>query len=148
MSSVPSEPVGGAIMPDVVLYPWPEQQHIDNHPTGALHVVRPEQPRVHTVESREFPDFLAPEIFYKSMDFAESLHFCAKHFAYTQREIQIAQISMDDTFVLTVDGQAYRLTQHALRDLCTILGIPFSFAVSIPTALTALNVRALKEIPV
>jgi hypothetical protein len=80
------------------------------------------------------------------MDIAESLHFCAKHFAYTQREIALTQISMDDTFMLSVDGQSYHLTQHALNNLCALLSIPFHFAVSIPTTLTALNVQGLKAL--
>ncbi len=133
-------------MSDVALYPCHEQQHTDRQQTGALIVEQPGQPRPREVLSQEFPDFLAPELFCKSMDIAESLHFCETHFAYTQQEIALAQISMNDTFMLSVDGQPYRVTQHALSDLCTILGIPFNFAVSIPTALTALNVQGLKSL--
>jgi hypothetical protein len=119
---------------------WQEQQ-----PQGALTVVEP-SPQVDHLESREFPDFFAPEQCFKSMDMEESIHICEKHFEYEQREIAIAQISMDDRFVLVVNGQPYRLTQHALSELCAILGIPFHFALSIPTALTALNVQGLKEL--
>jgi hypothetical protein len=129
-------------MPTYALTLWQEQQ-----PLGALTVVEPPKSRVQDLPSGEFPYFLAPERICKSMDIAESIQICETHFAYTKREIQIAQISMDDSFMLSVDGQPYRLTQHALSGLCTILGIPFSFALSIPTALTALNVHALKEIP-
>jgi hypothetical protein len=133
-------------MPTFALALWADQQRIDHQPSGALTVVHPEQSRLRFVASQQFPDFFAPEQFFQSHDIGESIHFCAEHFAYAQREVEVAKISMDETFVLSVDGQQYHLTEKALRDLCIILDIPFTFALSIPTDLTALNVQRLKAL--
>jgi hypothetical protein len=125
---------------------WADQQRIDHQPSGALTVVHPEQSRLRFVASQQFPDFFAPEQFFQSHDIEESLHFCAEHFAYTQSEIPVAQISMDEALVLSVDGQHYHLTEKAHSDLCSILSIPIAFAYAIPTDLTALIVQRLKSL--
>jgi hypothetical protein len=125
---------------------WADQQRIDHQPSGALTVVHPEQPRLRFVASQQFPDFFAPEQFFQSHDIEESLHFCAEHFAYTQSEISVAQISMDEALVLSIDGQHYHLTEKAHSDLCSILSIPIAFAYAIPTDLTALIVQRLKAL--
>jgi hypothetical protein len=120
---------------------WKEPQ-----PSGALTVVQPAKPQVQNVASQQFPYFFAPERFITTHSLQESLHFCAKYFAYTQREVAIAQISMDDAFVLAIDGQRFSLTEKANSDLCSILDIPLAFELSIPTDLTALIVRRLKAL--
>jgi hypothetical protein len=118
---------------------WKEPQ-----PIGALTVGQPPMPEVENVVSQQFPYFFAPERFYKTPSLEDSIHFCAKYFAYTQQEVSIAKISMEDAFVLTVDGQPFSVTEKAVSDLCSILDIPFAFALSIPTDLIALIVRRLK----
>src|SRR5947209_12783119 len=74
-SSAPSEPVGGASM-SVALYPWHDHQHIDHQQSGALIVVQPALARLRVIPPQQFPDFLAPELYCKSMDMEESLQIC------------------------------------------------------------------------
>src|SRR5262245_40599833 len=119
-------------MPDVVLSPWDEQPLIDNQHHGALQMVRPERPRVRLVAPLQLPDMFAPEQFFQSDDLDESTHFCAEHFAYSQSETSIAQISVDEELLLSVDGQHYHITEKAHNDLCRMLGIPITFSYAIP----------------
>jgi hypothetical protein len=125
---------------------WKAPQPIDHQPSGALLVVRPEQPRLRFVPSQELTGFFSPEQYFQSQDIDESIHFCAEYFAYNHWETSIAKISMDETFVLTIEGQQYHMTEKATSDLCRILDIPFDFVRSIPTDLTALIVQRLKSL--
>jgi hypothetical protein len=103
-------------------------------------------PQVENIVSQQFPYFFAPERFVKTHSLEDSIHFCSTHFAYTQQEVAVAKISMEDAFVLTVDGKPYSVTEKAISDLCSIFHVPFEFALSIPTDLTAMIVRRLKEL--
>src|SRR5258708_22757572 len=100
-----------ASMANFELYPWEENQLSDNQPAAALAVVHPEQPRVRLVPSQQLPDLFAQEQFFQSDDLEESIHFCAEHFTYTHSEISVAQISMDEEFVLSVNEQQYHMTE-------------------------------------
>jgi hypothetical protein len=124
---------------------WEEQQRIDNQSSGSLKIVHPEQPRVRSVWSQQFPDFFAPELFCQSHDIAESKNICEAHFNYSHREISVAQISMDKQFVLSVDGQQYHMTEKAHNDLCKILRIPINFAHDVPMDLISTIVERLKS---
>jgi hypothetical protein len=128
-------------MPTTALALWQEPQ-----PSVALTVVQPPMPQVENVVSQQFPYFFAPERFVKTHSLEDSLLFCSTYFAYTQQKISTAKISMDDAFVLRVDGQPFSVTEKANSDLCSILDIPLAFELSIPTDLTALIVRRLKAL--
>ena len=126
------------------LYPWEEEQLSDNQPSAALTVVHPEQHRVQFVPPTRLPDIFAPEQFFQTNDIQESIHFCAEHFAYEQRETSFAQISMDSELLLSVDSQQYRLTERAYHDLCNMINIPLAFGTDIPPDLASTVVQRLK----
>ena len=125
------------------LYPH-EAPEDDAQSSGALAVVHPEQHRMQLVPPTRLPDIFAPEHFFQSSDLEESIHFCAEHFAYEQRETSFAQISIDGDLLLSVDSQQYRLTERAYHDLCNVINIPRAFGTDIPPDLAATVVQRLK----
>jgi len=126
------------------LSPWEARQRIGNQTNDALTVGYLEQPRVCFVPSQQLPDFFAPEQFLQSNNIGESIDFGAEHFPYTRHEISVAQLSVDQELMLSINGQRYRMTEPAHRDLCQLLRIPIGFTYDIPTDLTATIVQRLK----
>jgi hypothetical protein len=133
-------------MSNVSLVPWEKQQLINNQPSCALTVVHPAQPRVRSVPSQQLPYYLAPELFFQTTNIDESILFCAERFSYAQCEISVARLNMDEALVLSVDGQAYHITEKVHGELCKMLCIPLAFSYDIPVDLTSPIVQRLKSL--